>query len=73
MKAEPKKNPTPSAAQLQRLAQLPLRLGKLQAEAALHTAIATEAARLLGAQRVLLVLQPDAADAAHRRFQAAGR
>ena len=42
---------------LDRLAQLPLRLGKLKTEAARHAAITAEAARLLGAQRVLLVLQ----------------
>ena len=42
---------------LARLAQLPLRLNKLKSEAALHKAITAEAARLLGAQRVLLVLQ----------------
>ena len=61
MKAESKKNPGRSTARLDRLAQLPLRLGKLKDEAALHAAIANEAARLLRAQRVLLVLQPDAA------------
>ncbi len=53
-----------STALLDRLAQLPLRFGKLKHETALHAAIVSEAARLLGAQRVLLVLQPD--DAAPR-------
>ncbi len=45
-----------ATSRLDRLSQLPLRLGKLKNEAALHGAIVTEAARLLGAQRVLLVL-----------------
>ncbi len=50
-----------SAAPLDRLARVPLRLAKAKGEAALHAAIVAEAARLLGAQRVLLVLQSEAA------------
>ena len=50
-----------ASSRLDRLAQLPLRLGKLKNEAALHGAIVSEAARLLGAQRVLLVLHHGAA------------
>ena len=64
MKAKSKTTRTTTAtrlARLARLAQLPLRLGQPKSEAALHAAIVTEAARLLGAQRVLLVLQPTAA------------
>jgi GAF domain-containing protein/CheY-like chemotaxis protein len=56
VKAKPIKTNAPTAAQLERLVQLPLRLGRLKTEAALHGAIADEAARLLHAQRVLLVL-----------------
>ena len=48
---------TPRSDRLDRLAQLPLRLSKSLSDPALHAAIITEAARLLGAQRVLLVLQ----------------
>ncbi|MEQ1805537.1 MAG: hypothetical protein ABL900_09185, partial [Burkholderiaceae bacterium] len=44
----------PAASQLDRLAQLPLRWGKLHTEAVLHAAFISEAARLLGAQRILL-------------------
>lgn len=52
------RNPTPSLPdRLERLAQLSLRLGTMKSEPALLAAIAREAARLLGAQRVLLVLQ----------------
>lgn len=51
----------PAASRLNRLAQLPLRFGKLKDEAALHAAIVSETARLLGAHRVLLVLQSDTA------------
>jgi len=56
----------PSTARLDRLARLPLRLGQPKDEAALHAAIVSEAARLLAAQRVLLVLQPDARMAGSR-------
>jgi GAF domain-containing protein len=59
MQARSSRSRAPFASQLDRLAQLPLRLGKLKNGAALHAAIVAEAARLLGAQRVLLVLQPD--------------
>ena len=53
-----RKAPTVSPlARLDRLARLPLRFGRSKDEAALHAAIVTEAARLLGAQRVLLTLQ----------------
>ena len=52
------RSPTPSLPdRLDRLAQLPLRWGSLKSEPALLAAIVDEAARLLGAQRVLLVLQ----------------
>jgi len=51
----------PPVSPLDQLAQLPLRLGKLDNAAALHKAIAAEAARLLGAQRVLFVLPAEAA------------
>ena len=51
----------PATTVVDRLAQGPLRLGRLKNEAALHAAIVVEAARLLGAQRVLRVLQSDAA------------
>ena len=50
---------TPASSPLDRLARLPLRLGRLKNEAALHAQIVAEAARLLRAQRVLLVLQTD--------------
>ncbi len=46
---------------MQRLAQAPLRLDKQRTEAGLCRVVVHEAAALLGAQRVLLVLQPDAA------------
>jgi GAF domain-containing protein/DNA-binding response OmpR family regulator len=45
---------------LDRLARLPLRFAKLQDQPKLHAAIVRESAQLLGAQRVLLVLAPDA-------------
>ncbi len=61
MKAEPNKRRVPSTARLDQLSQLPLRLAKAKSESALHAAIVAEAARLLGAQRVLLVLPPGAA------------
>jgi hypothetical protein len=64
MKTRSTKTParaTPRSDRLDRLAQLPLRFGKLTNEPALHAAIVSEAARLLRAQRVLLVLQPDKA------------
>ena len=61
MKAKPTRRRAPASARLGLLAQLPLRLGKLASEAALHEAIVAAAARLLGAQRVLLVLESDAA------------
>ena len=61
MKTKPTRARAPAPLRLDRLAQLPLRLGKLKSEPALHAAIVSEAARLLGAQRVLLVLQPDKA------------
>ena len=61
MKTKPTNARAPAPSRLDRLAQLPLRLSKLKTEPALHAAIVTEAARLLGAQRVLLVLQPDKA------------
>ena len=55
IKARP---PTPSLTdRLDRLAKLSLRLGTLKSEPALLAAIVDEAARLLGAQSVLLVLQ----------------
>jgi len=60
MKTRQTRTRTRMSSRLDRLAQLPLRFGKLKNEAALHAAIVAEAARLLGAQRVLLVLQPDA-------------
>src|SRR5512137_1817078 len=61
MQARSKRTRAIASSQLARLAQLPLRLAKLKSEAALHAAIVAEAAGLLGAQRVLLVLAPDAA------------
>ena len=62
MQARPKKTQAPALSQLDRLARLPMRFGKLKSEAALHATIVSEAKKLLGAQRVLLVLQR-AADA----------
>ena len=59
MQTGPRKPQALASSRHHRLVQLPLRLGKLKNLAALHTAIVTEAARLLGARRVLLVLQPD--------------
>ena len=50
-----------AASRLDRLAQLPLRLSKPKTEPLLHAATVGEAARLLGAQRVLLVLQAEKA------------
>ena len=61
MQASSNKRRSATLSQLDRLAQLPLRLGKLANEAALQAAIVTAAARLLGAQRVLLVLEADTA------------
>ncbi len=55
MIARSRKARAPASLRLDQLSQLPLRLGKSKTEAALHTAIVTETARLLGAQRVLLV------------------
>ena len=55
----PRPTATRAAARLERLVQLPLRLGRLKSEAALHAAIVAEATRLLRPQRVLLVLQAD--------------
>ena len=46
---------------LDRLAHLPLRWSKLNSEAALHAAVVSEAARLLGAERVLLAVQTGSA------------
>ncbi|HRH88088.1 MAG TPA: hypothetical protein PLO41_14655, partial [Rubrivivax sp.] len=51
----------PTRAPLDRLAQAALRIGKAKSDSALRAAIVAEAARLLGAQRALLVLQPEAA------------
>ncbi len=58
MKPKSATSPTTPTSRLDRLAQVPLHLGQQKSEAALHLAIVSEAARLLGAQRVLLVLQP---------------
>ncbi|MBN8508075.1 MAG: GAF domain-containing protein [Burkholderiales bacterium] len=52
------KRPSSATTRLDRLAHLPLRFGRPRTEAALHTAVVAEAARLLRAQRVLLVLAP---------------
>ena len=61
MQTESTRTRARASSRLDRLAQLPLRLGKLKADGALHTAIVSEAARLLGARRVLLVLRSEAA------------
>ncbi len=61
MISAPPKTLTLVASQLDQLAQLPLRWSKLNSDAALHQAIVSAAARLLGAQCVLLVLQPEQA------------
>ncbi len=58
-KSRPKKTRPLDRSQLDRLAQLPLRWSKLKSDAALREAIVSAAARLLRAQRVVLVLQPD--------------
>jgi signal transduction histidine kinase/DNA-binding NarL/FixJ family response regulator/putative methionine-R-sulfoxide reductase with GAF domain len=56
------RTPTPSLPdRLDRLAQLPLLFGQLKSGHALHAAIVDEAAALLGARRVLLVLQTEQA------------
>ena len=60
MQAKTKEDKAPAASLLDRLAHLPLRFGKCKTEAALHAAIVAEAARLLRAQRVLLVLHSNA-------------
>ncbi|MBL8385975.1 MAG: GAF domain-containing protein, partial [Burkholderiales bacterium] len=53
---------SPTLAQLDQLAQLPMRFGRLADEAALARAIVAAAARLLRAGRVLLVVRVDAGE-----------
>ena len=61
MKPRQTRRASQTSAQLDELAQLPLRLGKAANEAALGKAIVNAAARLLRAQRVLLVLKAETA------------
>ncbi len=66
MKASPAQtrgSPAANSTRWAALAQVPLRLAKLEREGALHAALVTEVTRLLGARRVLLVLHPAAAPA----------
>jgi GAF domain-containing protein/CheY-like chemotaxis protein len=58
MKSKPNKTRANVPARLDALAHLPLRWSKLKSEAALHADIVRQATRLLGAQRVMLTLQP---------------
>ncbi len=66
MQAHSKKTRKPTLSRLDRLARLPLRLARSKNEIALHSAIVDAAVKLLGAQRVLLVMQPHGRIAASR-------